>query len=592
MAHYFRKGLEAIQSAIWAIRILLVAAQFETVCLSFFIVFQGLIPAVSLYAIQSIVDWVNSSAIFPVRFVTLWAGMLLADIVLSPVISVIRLRLNEKVLEHCNLLLMEKANAIESLVPFEKSIIYDEILFLKNEASRRPLNFVYILTGFLKDGISLLSVLLLLGSLGWWIPFGILVSSLPHAIATIWFEKQAWDQMLFCSPESRKSAWVSSLILNDRVAKEVRLFGFGHFLIERYKDLVKQMHQKISQNRWKQAILFVLLSTITVVGNIAIVSLILLGAKQGTLQLGSLVIAIQALVMTQLQIIGCASNLGMCAPCLLFFDKLRLFIKSNPCPFAKQSNESFSTVFHEIRFDNVSFSYPDGRKAISNVSFTMRKGEKLAIVGENGAGKSTIVKLLLRFYDPTEGTIVIDGKDLKSLNLKGWRSAISAVFQDFGQYYFTVNENVALGDVKASPERISHAVQKGGFQPTLERLPSGLNTALGKEFDGTALSGGEWQKLAMSRAFLRDSSFLILDEPTSSLDPQSEQEIFKKFSAQVEGKTALLITHRLGSVKMADRILVFKKGELIEDGTHNQLIESKGEYFALYAIQASQYYID
>lgn len=585
------KYRECIQTAIWAARTLFVSAPSETICLSFFVIFQGIIPAVSLYAIRSIIDWVNSSSLFPVAFVTLWALMLFADIAFSPIISIFRLRLNEKILAHCNLLLMEKANAIKSLIPFEDSKIYDEIQFLKNEASRRPLNFVYILTGFIKDGIALFSVLLLLGSLEWWIPICILFSSFPHAIATLWYEKKSWDQILFQSPESRRSAWISSLILNDRVAKEIRLFGFGNYLIDRYKELIKQMHQKISQGLWSQSILFVLLSTSTVAGNIVIVTLILLGAKAGTYQLGSLVIAIQALIMTQLQLIGCVSNLGMSAPCLLFFNKLKCFLKCNPCPFSQIPPGTLSLPFHEISFNNVSFSYPDGRQAISNLNFTIKKGEKLAIVGENGAGKSTLVKLLLRFYDPTEGTITIDGKDLRTLNLEVWRSSISAVFQDFGQYHFTVNENILLADLKASEERVSHAVQNSGFHATLTRLPAGLNTKLGKEFGGTTLSGGEWQRLAMSRAFLRDADFLILDEPTSSLDPKNEQEIFHKFSDHLDGKTALLITHRLSSVRMATRILVFKKGKLIEDGTHLSLIKLKGEYCHLYSLQANQYQI-
>jgi len=588
---YCKKSFQTAQTTIWAIQTLFVAAPFEATCLFFFVLIQGLIPAVSLYAIGSIVDWVSSSTLFPVAFVALWSVLLFADITLSPIISVIRLRLNEKILSHCNLLLMEKANTIKSLIPFEKSKIYDDIQFLKNEASRRPLNFVYILTGLLKDIVALVSVLLLIGSLEWWVPIGMFISSLPHAIATLWFEKQSWDQMLFHSQESRKSAWISSLILNDRVAKEIRLFGFGNFLIERYRSLMYEMHQKISKGRWQQSILFMLLSTITVVGNITMITLILMGAKEGVYPLGSLVIAIQALVMTQLQLIGCASNLGMSAPCLLFFNKLRSFLKSNLCPFLEQKSAGSLSHFHEISFNNVSFSYPDGRMAISKVNFTMKRGEKLAIVGENGAGKSTLVKLLLRFYDPTEGMITIDGKDLKTINVETWRSAISAVFQDFGQYHFTVSENIALGDPKASQDRISEAAQKGGFHSTLERLPSGLNTELGKEFNGTALSGGEWQRLAMSRAFLKEAQFFILDEPTSSLDPQSEQEIFQKFSQHLDEKTALLITHRLGTVKMANRILVFKKGNLIEDGTHATLMKLQGEYNHLYTLQAGQYQI-
>lgn len=589
MRQYITTFYRTFHTFVWAVRTLFASAPVETTSLFLFVIVQGLVPVVSLYAIRSIIDWISSSTHFPVVFVVLSALMLFVDIALSPILSVLRLRLNEKALFHCNLLLMEKANTIKSLTPFENSKIYDDIQFLKNEASRKPLNFVYILTSLLKEIVSLVSVLMLLGSLGWWIPIGMLISSLPHAVATVWFEKQSWDQLLFRSLDSRKSAWVSSLILNDSVAKEIRLFGLGEFLIDRYRTLMQKMHKTLMQGRLKQSVFFVLLSAITVAGNIAIFTALLLGAKSGTYSLSSFVIAIQALVMTQLQLISAASNLGMIAPCLLFYRKLKHFLASAPCPISTQEGSLPCPPFQEIRFNRVSFTYPDGRTALSEVDFILKRGEKLALVGENGAGKSTIVKLLLRFYDPTGGSITIDGKDLKTLKLETWRSTISAVFQDFGQYHFTVSENIALGNITASKEQISHAVRKGGFQPTLERLPQGMNTELGKEFNGTALSSGEWQRLAMARAFLKDAQFLILDEPTSSLDPQSEQEVFQKFSNQLEGKTALLITHRLGTVKMANRILVLKNGKLIEEGTHTSLIKLQGEYNHLYTLQANQY---
>lgn len=586
------KIVQPIHSAFWALNMLFRTAPVESVCLFLFVIFQGIIPTLSLFAIQSIIDWINSVKGFPIGFVSLWAGMLFADIALSPLISIVRLHLNEKILAHCNLLLMEKANTFESLIPFENSEIYDEIQFLRGEAARRPLNFIYILTSLLKDCVSLTSILFLLAIFEWWIPLGILSASLPHALATLWFEKQSWDQMLFRSPESRKMAWLSSLALNDRSAKEVRLFGFGEYLIARYKELVRTTYDKIAINYRAKSIWFVFVSTFTVLGNLLVISFILLDAKKGVFGIGGLVIAIQALVMTQSQLISLVSNIGMCTPCLLFFGKLKLFLTRNFCPLNSQKQNIDVISFQEIKFENVSFSYPDGRHVISNVSFAIKKGEKLAIVGENGTGKSTIVKLLLRFYDPTAGKITIDGRDLKETDLKAWRRSISAVFQDFGQYHFTIGENVALGDVNASQKNISKAIHKGGFHPILERLPNGLNTKLGKEFDGTSLSGGEWQKLAMSRAFLRDASLLILDEPTSSLDPHSEQEVFKKFSDHIEEKTALLITHRLGSIKMADRIIVLKNGMLIESGTHQQLVMARGEYHTLYNIQAKQYQIE
>lgn len=581
---------QAASTCVWSLKQLIISAPFESFTLALFVLFQGLIPAASLYAIQGIIQWISISTTFPLFFVGLWGSMLLADIVLAPLIAVVRLHLNEKILAHCNLLLMEKANSIQSLGPFENQKFYDQIQFLKNESSRRPLNFIYVLTGFSKEVIALISVFLVLSSLGWWIPLAMLIASLPHAISILWFEKKAWDQLLFQSPESRKLAWIASLPLDERAAKEVRLFGFGGFLIERYKERVKGLYSSLSKERWKKSIGSLLLSSVTVIGNIAIISVILIKAKSGALALGGLVIAIQALVMTQSQLSGCISYIGMSTPIFLFFDRLKIFLNSSLCPIAtSQVSSSSPHTFQEIRFENVSFCYPDGRTALSKVNCVIRKGEKIAIVGENGAGKSTLVKLLCRFYDPTDGVITIDGVDLKTMDVFKWRSTISCIFQDFGQYHLTVSENIALGDIRASEERISHAAQKGGFNSVLNRLPAGLKSALGKEFGGTSLSGGEWQKLGMSRAFVREANLLILDEPTSSLDPESERDVFRKFAEQSQDKTTIFITHRLGSVKMANRILVLKNGRLIEEGSHQNLLKTNGEYAALFSMQADQY---
>jgi ATP-binding cassette, subfamily B, bacterial len=219
-------------------------------------------------------------------------------------------------------------------------------------------------------------------------------------------------------------------------------------------------------------------------------------------------------------------------------------------------------------------------------------GEIVAVVGENGAGKTTIVKLLTRLYDPTEGSITVDGIDLKNLNLNQWRQYISVIFQDFGRYAFTLTENISLGNLKSlhDPEPLQHAIQKAGMTRLVNKLPEKEHTLLSKQFGGTDLSGGEWQKLALARAFIReDAQLLILDEPTAALDPRSEHEVYQHFSELAHGKTTLLITHRLASVQMADRILVLKSGALVEEGTHKDLLQRGGEYSLLWNMQAKQY---
>lgn len=572
----------------WSVRQLFSSAPCETALLTGLVVIQGLVPGISLLAIQGIIQWIGADSSFPILWVILLGALFLADVVLNPIVSVLRLQLNEKILTRCNILLMEKANTLQGLDCFERGEIYDSIHFLKNEAARRPLNLVYILTGFVKDFIALSSVLFVLGTLLWWLPVALFLANLPHALAMTWFEKQAWDQMLFKSPEYRKMAWLAGATLEEQSAKELRLFGFGNFFVTKYKELAGAVQDKLYRERWQKSTLSIFFSALSAVGCLAIIAIALIDAKNKSLSLGGLVVIIQSLVMTHTQMIGCISYLAMLSPVVLFFSKFRQFLGSSPCKISYNSQRE-PTFLKEIRFENVSFQYPDGRKALHNLNFSIQKGETIALVGQNGAGKSTLVKLLLRFYDPTSGSITVDGIDLKALDITAWRALISGVFQDFGKYHLTVADNIALADFKATQEKLSDAAFKGGFTPILDHLSAGLQTPLGKEFGGTSLSGGEWQKLAMSRAFLRDAQLLVLDEPTAALDPESEAELFQNFAEVSEGKTTLLITHRLGSVKMTDRILVLMEGELVEHGTHAELLAAHGEYAVLYRCQAEQY---
>jgi ATP-binding cassette subfamily B protein len=252
-----------------------------------------------------------------------------------------------------------------------------------------------------------------------------------------------------------------------------------------------------------------------------------------------------------------------------------------------------------ISFENVKFHYPDNRVALNGISLTLYPGETVALVGENGAGKSTMVKLLSRLYDPTEGNILIDGENIKDLDIHAFRQSIGVVFQDFCRYSLTIGENISLGDISTLDKsdnlnnlnQLQLAAKLSGIAEKIEKLPQGYATPLGKQFDGTELSGGEWQKIAIARAFMRqkEAQIMILDEPTAALDPRSEYEIFNSFAELVRGKIAVLVTHRLASVRMANRILVMKAGNLVEVGTHEELLSQNGEYATLWKMQAEQY---
>ena len=540
----FFKIVKKTQIVLWGIKQLFRAAPKETLFLSVLILVQGIIPACSLFIVQMIVNWVLSPYsevwVFPFSLVVGWGGILALGTTITPIISLIRIHLNEKALTHCNVLLMEKANSIQGLAPFEDANLYDQIQFLKNESMRRPLNFVFIITGLAKDLITIISILFVLSTIHLWIPMFILLACVPHAISTYWFEKQTWIDALFRSPQARRLAWFSSITMDERFSKEIRLFNFGDFLVNQYKTLARSFHEAFSIERWKKSCGFIGLSLISVIVNIFIFAFIIIHAKQGHISPGAVVVSLQALVMTQLELNGLIQDFGMLAQTMLFFERFKEFLKTEfACCITNKQTSTPNELLpkKEIRFENVSFSYPDGRKVLNNVSFSVPIGKKIAIVGENGAGKSTLVKLLGRFYDPTEGKILIDGVDLRDIDLLSWRKTLSVVFQDFGQYCLSAKENIGISRSSFNPEEIFHAAKKGGFDSVVSRLPNGLDSMLGKEFGGTSLSGGEWQKLAMSRAFFREAHILILDEPTASLDPKSEHEVFQKFSENIENKT-------------------------------------------------------
>jgi len=270
-----------------------------------------------------------------------------------------------------------------------------------------------------------------------------------------------------------------------------------------------------------------------------------------------------------------------------FFDaKPKIVSIENPRPIP-------NPIASGIRFENVSFRYPESdRWVVRHLSFTLKAGEVLALVGENGAGKTTIVKLLARLYDPTEGRILLDGQDLRDYDLLQLRAHIGVIFQDFVRFHFTAGENIAMGRVVAAADqaRVEAAAERSLADQVVARLPKGFDQPLGKRFDdGVELSGGEWQKIAIARAYMRDADILILDEPTAALDARAEYEVFKRFRDLSQGKTAIIISHRFSTVRMADRIVVLDAGEIIEAGSHAELVAAGGRYAELFELQAAGY---
>ncbi|MBW4570935.1 MAG: ABC transporter ATP-binding protein/permease [Tolypothrix carrinoi HA7290-LM1] len=577
------------------------AAPRETILMIAGVLLQGIVPALSVWITKQVVDAVaialnqgkEISSVLLASLVAAWVGALLLEVLLRPWMSAIQGNLGEKLTAHINLLLMRKVDTFPDLNRFEDQKFYDELRILQEQVNYQPMNFIGNLAQGGSSLFTLVTMVVLLFPLGFWIPFVIIITTLPQIYVSFQYEMIIWGAMYEKSPESRRMQYCSSVMLTDTYAKEVRLFKLGPLFISRYVKEFQSLHQTMRHLRGKQAFWAARLSVMSALGNGFAFYWVVQQAFRGEISPGSVLLFVQSLAYLQQNLEQCIAVSLTTFETLLYMQQFFGFLESQPImPVCIPGKPVPVPMRSGITFDKVHFCYPDNRSAVVDVSFTLEPGETVALVGENGAGKTTLVKLLTRLYDPTEGAIVIDGVDLRELDLDAWRQNIAAVFQDFSRYALTLGENIALGDIAAlnDSERLRRAVQKAGIAELVEKFPQGDLTPLGKQFGGTELSGGEWQKLAIARAFMREEAqLLILDEPTAALDPRSEYEVYRRFVELAQGKTTLLITHRLASVRMADRILVLKSGRLIEEGTHQELLRRGGEYAQLWNMQAQQY---
>ena len=392
----------------------------------------------------------------------------------------------------------------------------------------------------------------------------------------------------------RKAWYVNMLLTQVTAAKEIRLFDLGPRLRQWFQDarLVLRRERIALERRW--AIAGLLAQIIGVAGVFGVYSFVALRTYQGLLTVGDLVIYFQAVQRAS----GCLEGLGLSVSSLyesnLFLTTLQEFLGiQSRLPESAHPKSFPQRITQGITFDHVSLHYPhEERVAIRDFTFTIRPGEHVAFVGANGAGKTTLVKLLCRLYDPSGGRITIDGADLRDYAIADVRGAVSGIFQDFVKFQLSAKDNIALG--VRSPDVdlrvVTQAAKQAGVHEAIERLPKGYESLLGKLFDGGhELSIGEWQKVALARAILRDSQILILDEPTSAMDAKAEAELFERFHKLTQGRMAILISHRLSTVKMADRIYVVDDGQIVEQGTHDELMRQQGLYATLFLTQAQHY---
>ena len=503
---------------------------------------------------------------------------------------------SEKVANHIKIKIITKAKTID-VSQFDLPEFYEKFENASREASFRPIQILSSTFSMISNIISMISFILVLVALNPIAPLIIFVISLPAAIIKFVYGRKNFLYMRRRSKDRRQMEYFSQIMTSKDIVKEVRLFNLSETFIGKFKSIFKKYFRGLKSLILRENVWHIIISVATAFVNAAL--FIYVGIKavnDGDFKIGDYSYYASSLK----SIISCVGTIVASTATVyqgtLFIDNVIEFNKLEPkiVPTVSPALKVERHIAHKIEFKNVSFAYPGTEKLVlKNVSFTLEPGSTSVLVGLNGAGKTTIIKLLTRLYDPTDGEILLDGEDIRKYDTAQLYSIFGTIFQDFGKYAVSVEENIYYGDVKKGfiENDVIDAATKSGANDYISRMPEGYKTKLIRFFDedATDLSIGQWQKLSVARAFYSDSDILILDEPTASLDAIAEQQIFKQFEELTQNKTSIFVSHRLSSATTADNIIVLEYGEIIEQGTHKELMQLQGKYYELFSTQARRY---
>ena len=583
-------------------------------------VVAGVIPAVSAYTSKLLVNAVVSGivvrntpnpppdivrldfGIWHPAFSTVNAIIVLAVLqllifaliaFLSTMRNITQQLLQNAVSMRIQLMVMEKAASLD-LAFYEDPASYDLLRRAQTDSINRPVLMISTAFGLVQTALTFVTMIALLVVVSPLLAVLALLSPVPAFIADTRYGWRGYNIARWGSRLLRRMNYLVTLLTTDSYAKEVKLFGLGRYFIDRYRLIGERYYGSQRSQVVRRYLTGFLWGNLSTIATSVTYLYVALQAIAGRLTLGDLTLYTTAAQSVQNSIQGILGGFsGMYEHNLYLSNLFELMETESVLPTRADPVPVPTPVRGEITFDHVSFAYPGATdNALTDLSFTVAAGETIAIVGRNGAGKTTLFKLICRLYDPGEGRILIDGVDIRDYDPAQLRAQIGGMFQDYVTYQATAAENIGLGSLGAIADRdaILKASRQAGSDGLIAGLPQGYDTALGKWFDaGVNLSGGEWQKVALARAFMRDARILLLDEPTSALDAQAEYELFERIHSLTRGRTAVYISHRFSTVRRADRIVLLEHGRLVEEGTHEQLMRLNGRYARLFRLQASAY---
>ncbi len=577
-------------------------SKWQTIALATLTLLLAVIPALQVWLAGALIDEVaagiGADDIDPfIRSIVILAIaqllLFLAGSLFQTLSNIDQQLLQEKLTIHVQQMIMQHANTLD-LADFENASYYDQLQQAQRESASRPVMMVSGVFGLVRSLITFATMVGLLIGLSPWIAIAALLSPIPAFVSGSRYSWWGFQQMRRLSPTRRMMSYLTNVLTTDSFNKEIKLYTLGDHFIGRYDEIAQGYYAETRSLLIRRYLAGFGWGALTIVASSATFLYVAVQAVKGVISLGQLTVFTQAAQQVQNSFQGLLGGFQSIYEHGLYLSTLYDLLDRKPLIDAPEHPVPVRVPFQQgIEFRNVSFTYPGRTEpALDNVSFTIGLGETIALVGKNGAGKSTIVKLLGRLYDPQEGRILIDGVDVRDYDPRELRKQFGMMFQDYAMYQLPVAENIGVGNVERVLDRsaIESAALRGGATELIEGLPDQYDTILGKWFeDGHQLSGGEWQRVALSRAFMRDAQILILDEPTSALDAEAEYDLFARIKRLAEGRMAIFISHRFSTTRRADRILVLENAKLIEQGTHAELMMLGGRYAELFSLQAESY---